>query len=84
MQTERFIVACLQTAMKGELELGARGVVVVENELIGYARVDALAPAAFRERLAEMVDEDDGRHVFVVHKTALDLHVSKIPKPFVN
>lgn len=77
---EAYVGACLQVALQGEHERGDGGVVFVEDEHIGYVLLHDVQPDAFRERLAEMVEEDERAHYFVVHKDGLNMHVAKIPR----
>tara|TARA_X000000368_G_scaffold375798_1_gene328456 strand:+ start:330 stop:539 length:210 start_codon:yes stop_codon:yes gene_type:complete len=63
-----------------EVEQGP-GIVVIEGTEIGYVKQQDIAPAAFKEKLLQLIGEDNHQHIFVVHKDNLNLHVSKIMRP---
>lgn len=77
---EQFIVTCLQFALTKELEIGP-GVVFVQDNEIGFVKEEDISPEAFKEEILKLIREDDRKHVFVVHKDNLNLHVSKIIRP---
>jgi len=78
---ERVLAKCLVAAMQGEQERGAGGVVYMEGEHINYLFPHELNPPAFRERITDLVAEDAGRHLVLVHKAELNLHVSLLIRP---
>jgi hypothetical protein len=78
---EQILARCLVSAMHGERERGAGGVVYMENEHMTYLFHHELNPVAFRERITDMVAEDAGRHLVLVHKVELNLHVSLLIRP---
>ena len=77
---EQLMVTCLQLACSMEVEQGP-GIVVIEGTEIGYVKQQDIAPAAFKEKLLQLIGEDNHQHIFVVHKDNLNLHVSKIMRP---
>lgn len=77
---DQLIVTCVQLAMAKERECGP-GIVLVEDDQVGYVNEDDITPLSFKEKLLEMIAEDDNEHIFVVHKDNLNLHVSKILRP---
>lgn len=77
---EQFIVTCLQFALTQEVEMGP-GVVFVQDNEIGFVKEEDISPETFKEEILKLIREDDRKHVFVVHKDNLNLHISKIMRP---
>lgn len=77
---ENVAYKCLEVAMKGEYSRGTGGVVFTEKENYEYLLPHEIHPETFKKSLLDMMEEDDGKHFFVVHKDGYNLHVSKIPR----
>jgi len=78
---EQVLARCIVAAMEGEQTRGARGVVYLEKEHTKYLFPHELNPPAFRERITDLVAEDAVRHLVLVHKAELNLHVSLLICP---
>jgi hypothetical protein len=82
---EEFIQKCYKIACEGEMNRGPGGLIYADEEHIGYLFLHELqVPAKFREKVEELVEEDEAQAYFVViQKESLNLHISKI-KRFVH
>jgi len=78
---ERVLARCIVAAMEGEQTRGAGGVMYLEGEHTKYLFPHELNPLAFRERITDLVAEDAGRHLVLVHKADLNLHVLLLIRP---
>ena len=72
----------IHTAINGEKSRGDNGAVLVdtENSTIVYLLTHEFQPDNFREKLEDLLSEDNNQHIFVVFKSKTDMHVSKMAR----
>ena len=81
-QSQEYVQNIIRIAIEGEKSRGDNGAIMIDEETsqIVYLLSHEFQPSDFSEQLNDFLSEDNGVHIFIVHKINNSLHISKIPR----
>lgn len=77
---DRILAACICKALKGELERGPGGVILLEEEEVAYLMPHEIQEEGLREKIIDCMKADGGKNFFILHKHGKTVHVSMLPR----